>query len=99
MVESNTMRRGGPMLLLRGSFLGDGYTENAPIIDSLGYFSEPRCLRQLVHLPLRSSSHDPGTELAMAGKCPRYHFELRMKRLPGINQEAAGFDHIGQAPE
>src|SRR5258708_1585698 len=65
-------------------------------IDALLQLAEAGALHQFVQFLLGPPAHDPGRAPAMAGKSARNHLELRVPRLPGVDEVSAGFDRRRQ---
>src|SRR5688572_27704866 len=66
--------------------LGNRDGEDPPLIDSLVDLAESRLTDELIHLCLRSAAHDPRFTFAMACQRPPNQLQLRMPRLPGVEQ-------------
>src|SRR5215831_4408205 len=75
------------------------YREDAPFVDSLRQLLEACRGNQLIHLGLGPSSHHPGRTRSMTRQHAADEFELRVPRLPCVNEITALRDRVGEGFE
>src|SRR5882757_5341379 len=73
-------------------------TKDAIVVDQHADFLEACRRHELVHFGLRATAHDPRFTIAI-GQDTGDHLLLRMPRLVGIKQQAAGLDRSRQATQ
>lgn len=71
-----------------------GHGEDAPVVGQLFDFAETGAFHQLIDFRLSPATHDPELVIAVTGKCPGDHFQLRMPWLPCIDQVPSGQNRL-----